>query len=123
MQFLEKLFSYKTVKINGVAFVIKRLSPLDFLATEQWFPISNWLDAKLAYEIENDKTKIDTETETFKLRVKDLLLRSVIKVKYNGKEYNIKEYIDDIMNEPEIYNRLFIEIVVKHTLKLKKKLI
>lgn len=122
MQFLEKLFSYKTVKINGVAFVIKRLSPLDFLATEQWFPISNWLDAKLAYEIENDKTKIDTETETFKLRVKDLLLRAVIKVKYNGKEYNIKEYIDDIMTEPEVYNKLFI-LILQHTLKLKKKLI
>ena len=122
MQFLEKLFSYKTVKINGVAFVIKRLSPLDFLATEQWFPISNWLDAKLAYEIENDKTKIDTETETFKLRVKDLLLRAVIKVKYNGKEYNIKEYIEDIMTEPEVYNKLFI-LILQHTLKLKKKLI
>ena len=122
MQFLEKLFSYKTVKINGVAFVIKRLSPLDFLATEQWFPISNWLDAKLAYEIENDKTKIDTETETFKLRIKDLLLRAVIKVKYNGKEYNIKEYIDDIMTEPEVYNKLFI-LILQHTLKLKKKLI
>ena len=122
MQFLEKLFSYKTVKINGVAFVIKRLSPLDFLATEQWFPISNWLDAKLAYEIENDKTKIDTETETFKLRVKDLLSRAVIKVKYNGKEYNIKEYIDDIMTEPEVYNKLFI-LILQHTLKLKKKLI
>ena len=122
MQFLEKLFSYKTVKINGVAFVIKRLSPLDFLATEQWFPISNWLDAKLAYEIENDKTKIDTETDAFKLRVKDLLIRAVIKVKYNGKEYNIKEYIDDIMTEPEVYNKLFI-LILQHTLKLKKKLI
>ena len=116
---LDKLFNYKKIRINGVGFVLRKLTPELFLQSDYWFPLSNWQEQVERGIDEKAYKKIIQE---HKDKIKDVIRLGVVKVQHLNKDSKIDDILEAIMHDPEVYNQLFIEIF-NYTLNLKKKLI
>ena len=113
------LEKHMRVRVGGVVFTIRQLSPALFIDSKEIMPINNIIEAvqandnKAIDKLENDKDKIIATMRT-------ILLKGVVKVNYWFKVQKIDDLIDSIMDKPEIYNYLFIRIL-NHSLGVKKK--
>ena len=111
----------KTVKINGIKFVIRKLDPEMFLDADYFLPVST-----IAADIVDGKAPTTnlSPTEIIKLhkeKVRDIIVRAVVRVKSWLYSAPIDNHIETIMIRPAVYNKLFSEIL-EHTLDLKKKI-
>ena len=112
-----KLFQHKTIKLGGVKFVIRKLTPSLFIDTE-FFPISTISEVN-----ENKRDVSEKQAESIikehKAKVKEIILKGVVEIKYFFKKETIDKYIDQIMDTTELYNALFV-CIVNHSLGVKK---
>ena len=116
MNIVGKLEKHIKIKVGGITYVIRRLSPTMFLDKDYVLPITSVLekgDIEKTGEIE-PKAMFD-----YIERVKDIILLGVVSVNYFLKKQPINSVIDSIMLDAEVYNKLFIAIV-NHTLGKKK---
>jgi len=100
-----KLNGHKTVKLGGVRFTIRKLTPALFMDKET-FPLNNIIEnVKAKGEIKPD------EVNQYKETIKGIILKGVVSVGYWFESKAINELIGDIMERPELYNALFITIM------------
>ena len=116
----KKLFEHRVFKVNGVRFSIRKLSPSLFLDKEYSFPMTSVIEIENIISEETGKQKNDS-IEEYKHKMKDAILISVVYVKsgFFSKKQKIDDYIDKIMEEPELYSYLF-SIIVSHSFGQKK---
>ena len=115
---IEILEKHKRVRVGGVVFTIRQLSPSLFMDSKEIMPINNIIEAVNAEE--NAVGKIEENKDLIKDTMKVILLKGIVKVNHWFKTKNIDEVIDSIMDKPEIYNYLCVRIL-NHALGIKKK--
>jgi len=121
----EKLFKIKMIKVNGVKFAVKQLSPSLFMDKNYMFPMTNVVEKAYTNEKINESEMLE-QVENFKDKIKDALLLGIDYVQdtrflIKTKKVPIDTYIEKIMINSELYSYLFSEIV-NHSLGIKKKL-
>lgn len=119
--FKKELLKTKAVILGGARFTLRKLNPALFLDKDYMFPISNVTEAILKKEKGRESEIDQKEIDGYKDKVRDIILKGVVKVRRWLKVKKIEELIDDIMTKPELYNALFVEIV-GYTLGIKKKM-
>lgn len=107
-----RVLGHGKVRVNGVTFVIKKLTPKDFLDSEGMYPFSIITDTSRRLDSEEEALR---RMEGFKASIKDIILRAVVSPKVNG-------FIDELM-ETEAYIKLFNAIFLHSMGGLKKKLL
>lgn len=115
-----KLFGYKKIKLGGVGFVIKKLTPSLFMDREYLFPLSPYIEALKQTGRPPKEFELKKKLEEQKQRIKDVFLKSVVEVKYFLKSKKIQDVIDDIMEREFLYSAL-LTAIIEHSLGLKKK--
>ena len=107
----DKLLEIKKIRLNGVTFRIRRVTPADFLGKEG-LPLSDW-------QLEAEKiSKNDVNIDDLKKLWKTLFDKALVSV--GGKDPT--NLIDTIISNYYLSSNLYNEIV-SHSLGLKKKLI
>lgn len=112
-----KLEQHRVVKVKGVGFVIRKLAPSLFMDKDYMLPISHVMEIK---DKKDQEKAIENDLETFRSKMRDVILRGCVGVKTLFSVKPIEKNIDTIMEQPEIYGALFTAIV-NHTLSVKKK--
>ena len=113
------------IKVNGVKFAVKQLSPSLFMDKNYMFPMTNVVEKAYTNEKINESEMLE-QVENFKDKIKDALLLGIDYVQdtrflIKTKKVPIDTYIEKIMINSELYSYLFSEIV-NHSLGIKKKL-
>ena len=108
--------SNSKIKVGGLTYIIRKLSPMLFLDKDYMYPISCFTELK---ETTINEKEIKILIESNKHIIKDVILKGVVKVKKLFSAGNIENYIDIIMEQPNIYIDLFNHIIT-NTLFLKK---
>ena len=112
----KKLLQVKKIKVEGVTFEIKRVTPEDFLGKEG-IPISKWQsEAEFIY---NKQKEDGTTLAEAKKSWKKLFEKAIVSI---NKDYEIKEYLTTLLDNYFMSSVLYNEII-NHCLKFKKKTI
>jgi hypothetical protein len=117
MNLLDNIDEKKTIKLKGVRFVIRKLTPFLFLDKEYMLPISNIME--INNKVNTDKDSAETLAKS-KDRIKDILLKGIVCIKILFIKNPIEKHIDKIMEQPILYTYLVTQII-NHTLSFKKK--
>jgi hypothetical protein len=108
-----KLLGYKTIKLGGVKFTIRKLTPALFL-DEDSYPLNNIIE-----KMKNNADIGDAEVNLYKDTIKKIILKAVVNIGFWFDSKKIDLIIDDIMEAPELYNALFVNIM-NHSFGVKK---
>lgn len=122
MSISEKLECQKTVKINGVRFRIRKLSPANFLDKDYLLPMTHLAEKTSKEDRKPSEREMLKSVEEFKEKMLDTIEKAVIWAKLTifSKRVDLKAFFDTIKENPELYSQLFTEIV-NHSLGVKKK--
>lgn len=105
----------KKVKVNGVAFEIKKVTPEDFL-DKTGVPISKWEnEIKRISDIQNEGSVTLSE---IKKTWKRVFSKSIISI--DNKTDDLESLIDTLIENYELSNELF-DHIIKYTYSVKKK--
>lgn len=111
---MAKLFEVKKVKLGGVVFVIRKITPASIIGTDIMLPFTRYTEKQ-------DSTPSDFDVDDYKRRVRKIIEASLIYVqRWFDKKPITKEIVDDIMATEELYSALFVE-VFSFSLGVKKK--
>jgi len=113
----KKIAQCKTVKIEGVKYEFRRVTPEDFLGKEG-IPISKW-QAEADFIASKERTSGVTWEETKKL-YRRIFIKAIISI--DKSEQDIEKFIDIILSNYSVSNQLYSEIVA-HCMGFKKKTI
>jgi len=108
------MFVNKTIRINGVAYTLSKLSPNLFLG-EEYFPLNNLIEKK-----EPTLSEVSKEKDALKGLMQSTIKKSLIKVKRRFKKVDINFALKSIMKNADLYSYLFSEIV-RISFGIKKK--
>ena len=111
----KKIAQCKTVKIEGVKYEFRRVTPEDFLGKEG-IPISKW-QSEAEFIASKERTSGVTWEETQKL-YKRIFTRAIISIDKSDKD--IEWFIDILLNNYFVSSELYSEIVA-HCMGFKKK--
>lgn len=115
-----KLLGYENVKIGGVKFLIRKLTPAMFLENPALLPFSN---VQGDIDIPKDAEEAGDTIEKYKIQVREIILKGVISPEIDsGPERKLNRlHIDEIMETQALYNELFSAIFLHSFNALKKK--
>ena len=113
----KKIMQCKRVRIQGVTYEFKRVTPEDFLGKEG-IPISKW-QAEADFIANKERADGVTWEET-KSNFKKLFIKAIVSI--NKREDELEWFIDILLNNYFASNKLYNEIA-SHCLGFKKKTI
>ena len=116
---IDILENHKRVRVGGVVFVMRQLSPALFMDSKEIMPINNIIEAVNAKE-SDALDQLEEGVDKIKETMKVILLKGIVNVTHWFKHKKMEDVIDTIMEKPEIYNYLFVRIL-NHSLGIKKK--
>ena len=108
------MFANKTIRINGVAYTLSKLSPNLFLG-EEYFPLNNFIE-----KAEPKISDVAKETDALKALMKKTIEKSLVKVRQGFSKIETGFAIKSIMKNAELYSYLFSEII-RLSFGIKKK--
>jgi len=111
----KKIAQCKTVKIEGVKYEFRRVTPEDFLGKEG-IPISKW-QSEAEFIASKERSSGVTWEETKKL-YKRIFSRAIISI--DKSENDIDKFIEILLGNYFVSNQLYSEIV-SHCMGFKKK--
>jgi len=114
-----KLFEHKKVRLAGVTFVIRKLTPDLFLDKNYLFPMSPYIEDIKKDGKPKKEADLKKALEEQKERIKEVILKSVVEVRYWFKTKKIEDLIDGIMEREFLYSAL-LTAITQYSLGLKK---
>lgn len=117
--FEQKLFDYKKIRLSGVTFVIRKLTPDLFLDKEYLFPISPYVESIKQTGKPQKANELEKQLAEQKQRIKEIIIQSVVSVHYWFQKKKIEDLIDGIMEREFLYSAL-LTAITQHTLGVKK---
>lgn len=111
----EKLMGVKKVKIQGVVFKIKKITPEDYLDKEG-LPISKWqIEAEA---ISTKQRENSVSLNELKIIWKRIFIKAIISI---NKNYNVEDLVDKIVDNYFLSAELY-KFIGEYSFGVKKKL-
>jgi len=117
MSIESRIEQHKKIRANRVSYTIRKLTPALFLDKEYMLPISNIIETKNSQEKE---VKIAETLPEMKDKMRDIIIKGTVEIRYFLKKIPIEKMIDKIMEQPEVYT-FIVAAIINHTLNIKKK--
>lgn len=115
----EKLFGHKKVNLGGVSFVIRKLTPSLFLDREHMYPMSPYFESVKSTGKPPKGFDFEKKLKEQKERIREVILKAVVEVRYWFQVKKIEDLIDGIMEREFLYAAL-LTVITEHTFGLKK---
>lgn len=116
---INKMLGYKVVKINGLIFIIKKISPLDFVEDEYGFPLTflSYAKGKTLWEqVRDEKEEVDLEP-VFEL-AKKICEKAVV---YWPNNYKASDFFNKENKKAVEISWKIYEKILAHNLKFFRK--